>query len=52
MNEFLFDEDEPDVVIEDVLDEDELPAGWEDHIYEAWRDQQKDKQIEDENKIS
>ena len=49
---FLFDEDEPAVVYEDVPDEDDLPPGWEDLLYESWRDQQKHKQTESRNEIS
>ena len=45
--EFIFDEEEPDVVFEDVPDEDDLPPDWEDHVYESWRDQQRDNQLED-----
>ena len=54
LTEFLFDEEKLEVVFEDVPDEDEkvFPLGWEDHLYESWRDQQKDKQTEDENEIS
>lgn len=29
-----------DVVYEDIPNEDELPPGWEDLIYEQWREQQ------------
>ena len=47
LTEFIFDEEEPDVVFEDVPDEDDLPPDWEDHVYESWRDQQRDKQLED-----
>jgi hypothetical protein len=46
LTEFIFDEEEPDVVYEDVLDEDDLPPDWEDLIYESWRDQQEDKRLE------
>jgi len=46
LTEFIFDEEEPDVVYEDALDEDDLPPDWEDLIYESWRDQQEDKQLE------
>ena len=49
---FLFDEEEPGVIYEDVPDEDDLPPGWEDLLYESWRDQQKNKQTEDRNEIS
>jgi len=52
LNEFIFDEEDLSVVYEDVPDEDDLPPDWEDHCYESWRDQQRDKQNEDENKIS
>ena len=41
--DFKEGEEELSVVYEDVPDEDELPPGWEDHLYEAWRDQQRDK---------
>ena len=50
--EVIFDEEELSVVFEDVPDENDLPPGWEDHCYESWQDQQRDKQNEDENKIS
>ena len=36
--------DEPGVVYEDVPEEEELPCGWEDHLYDAWRDQQHERQ--------
>ena len=52
LNEFIFDEEELSVVFEDVPDEDELPPDWEDHLYESWRDQQRDKQTEDTSEIS
>ena len=52
LTEFLFDEEEPGVVYEDVPDEDAFPPGWEDLLYESWRDQQKNKQTEDRNEIS
>ena len=52
LTEFLFDEEEPGVIYEDVPDEDDLPPGWEDLLYESWRDQQKHKQTEDRKEIS
>ena len=43
--EAILDLDEPEVVYEDVPDEDELPAGWEDMLYDAW----KERQLENEH---
>jgi hypothetical protein len=43
--EAVLDVDEPEVVYEDVPDEDELPAGWEDMLYDAW----KERQLENEH---
>ena len=42
-------EDEADhmeVVIEDVPDEKDLPPGWEDQLYEEWRDRKAMNEIE------
>ena len=38
--------DKPVVVYEDVPDGDEkeLPCGWEDHLYESWRDEKRERQ--------
>ena len=38
--EIVIEAIEADVVFEDIPDEDELPPGWEDLIYEQWREQQ------------
>lgn len=27
-----------DVILEDVMDEEDLPPGWEDQLYEEWRE--------------
>lgn len=43
--EAILDVDEPEVVYEDVPDEDELPSGWEDMLYDAW----KERQLENEH---
>jgi hypothetical protein len=47
--ETVLDVDEPDVVYEDVPDEDELPAGWEDMLYDAWKERQLEKEHETKN---
>ena len=44
--DIVLDEDVPEVVYEDVPDEDELPAGWEDMLYDAWKERQLEKELE------
>jgi hypothetical protein len=49
---FVLEEDEPDVVYENVPDENELPPGWEDMLYDAWKERQLEKELEEQNKHS
>ena len=49
-SEVVLNENEPDVVWEDVPDEDELPVDWEDMLYEEWRDRQFIEELEKNSK--
>ena len=50
--EIDLDEDVPEVVYEDVPDEDELPGGWEDLLYDAWKERQLEKEHETKKTIT
>jgi hypothetical protein len=49
-SEVVLNDNEKDVVWKDVSDENELPAGWEDQLYENWRDRQFIEELENEPK--
>ena len=50
--EIVLNDDEPEVVYEDVPDEDDLPPGWEDLLYDTWKESQLEKEIEEQAKHS
>ena len=50
--EVILEEDESDLVYEDIPDENEQPPGWEDILYDAWKERQLEKELEGKNKNS
>ena len=43
---------EDDIVWEEIPDEGELPPGWEDLLYEAWRERQFAKEPEEHSEVT